>query len=85
MKNRVCAPVPASHWRRSRATNSGPLSERRCSGTHLITITSARASITFALDHLRSARTSRHSRLFSSIRFSIRTVLPSWVLALTKS
>jgi hypothetical protein len=67
------------------ATNSGPLSERRCSGTPFTTITSARASITFAELHLRSGRIIRHSLLCSSIRFSIRTVLPSCVLALTKS
>jgi hypothetical protein len=55
-----------------------------CSGTPFITITSARASITLVEDQRRSARTSRHSLLCSSIRFSIRTVLPSFVLALTK-
>src|ERR1700747_3250228 len=82
---RVLAPVSASHLRRSLATNSGPLSERRCSGTPFVTITSARASITFAELHLRSDRIIRHSRLCSSIRFNIHTVLPSYVLALTKS
>src|SRR5260370_8402390 len=77
--------LPASHFRRSLATNSGPLSERRCSGTPLVTITSASASITFAELHLRSDRIIRHPRLCSSIRFNIRTVLPSYVFALTKS
>jgi hypothetical protein len=38
-----------------------------------------------AFDHRGSARTSRHSRLCSSIRLSIRTVLPSFVLPPTKS
>ncbi len=56
-----------------------------CSGTPFITITSASASITFALDQRRSGRFSRHSRVDSSIRFSIRAVLPSYVLVLTKS
>src|ERR1039458_10350914 len=60
----VFAPVAASHLRRSSATNSGPLSERRCSGTPFITITSANAPITFALLHLRSHRIIRHSRVF---------------------
>src|SRR6267154_959547 len=50
----VFAPVPASHFRSPLATNSGPLSERRCSGTpFIITITSASASMTFAELHLR--------------------------------
>ena len=81
----VLAPVAASHLPSSLATNSGPLSERRCSGTPLITITSANTEITFALLHLRSHRIIRHSLLCSSIRFNIRTVRPSCVLALTKS
>src|ERR1700723_960482 len=59
----VLAPVAASHWRRSLATNSGPLSERRCSGTPFMTITSASAAITRALDQLRSHRIIRHSLL----------------------
>jgi hypothetical protein len=50
-----------------------------------VTITSASASMTFAELHLRSGRIVRHSLLYSSIRFSILTVLPSCVLALTKS
>ena len=43
------------------------------------------ASITFAELHHRSGRIIRHSLLCSSIRFGILTVLPSCVLALTKS
>jgi hypothetical protein len=43
------------------------------------------AEITLALLHRRSGRTSKLSRVCSSIRFSSRTVLPSWVFALTKS
>lgn len=61
------------------------LSERRCSGTPRITITSANAEITFALDQLRSQRIDKHSRVYSSIKFKIRTVRPSCVFALTKS
>jgi hypothetical protein len=51
----------------------------------LSTITSASAPITLALDQLRSQRISRHARVYSSIRFKIRTVRPSCVFALTKS
>jgi Transposase len=61
------------------ATNSGPLSERRCSGTPFITMTSASAEMTLALDQRRSARTSRLSRVCSSIRLSSRTLRPSCV------
>jgi hypothetical protein len=53
-------------------------------GVTLITIPSASDSITFALLH-RSGRTNRLSRVCSSIRFNMRTVLPSCVSALTKS
>jgi hypothetical protein len=61
------------------------LSERKCSGTPRITITLANAEITFALGQLRSQPISRHSRVYSSIRFNIRTVRPSCVFTLTKS
>src|SRR5579875_1274319 len=77
--------VLASHLRKSFATNSGPLSERRCSGTPFITITSASALMTRDEDQRRSARTSRLSRVCSSIRLSRRTLRPSCVRALTKS
>jgi hypothetical protein len=56
-----------------------------CSGTPFNTITSASASITLALLQRRSGRTSKLSLVCSSIRFNIRTVLPSCVFALTKS
>jgi hypothetical protein len=81
----VFVPVAASHLRRSWATNSGPLSERMCSGMPRSIMASARTSITFRLLSLRRGRIARHSRVNSSIRFSIRTVLPSWVNVLTKS
>ena len=61
------------------------LSERRCSGTPFITITSASAEMTLELDQRRSARTSRLSRVCSSSRFRMRTLRPSCVRALTKS
>src|SRR5271170_1042785 len=59
----VFAPVSASHVRRSLATNSGPLSERICSGTPFVTMTSASAPITFAELQRRSGRIIRHSRV----------------------
>jgi hypothetical protein len=61
--------VSASHLRRSLATNSGPLSDRRCSDTPFHTMTSANAPITLAFDQHRSARISRHSRVDSSTRY----------------
>jgi hypothetical protein len=81
---KVLAPVFASHFRRSLATNSGPLSDRRCSGTPFITMTSANAPITFAELQRRSARISRHSRVYSSIRLRMRTLRPSCVRALSR-
>ena len=51
----VFAPVLASHLRKSLATNSGPLSERRCSGTPFITITSASAEMTLEPKALKEA------------------------------
>src|ERR1700749_4464444 len=80
----VFAPVSASHLRRSLATNSGPLSDLRCSGTPLVTIPSASPPITFALDQRRSARISKHSRVYSSIRLRMRTLRPSCVRALSR-
>src|SRR5271165_5233409 len=75
----VFAPVVASQFRKSLATNSGPLSERRCSGTPFITITSASALMTRDDDHRRCARTSRLSRVCSSIRLRSRTLRPTEV------
>jgi len=80
-------PVPrlANHFRNSRATNSGPLSERKYSGIPRTTITSASVSITSLLPSLRATRIARHSRVYSSISVSSRRLLPSCVTALTKS
>jgi hypothetical protein len=50
------APVFANHLRGSLATNSGTLSDRRCSGTPFSTITSASAEMTLDEDQRRSAR-----------------------------
>jgi hypothetical protein len=50
-----------------------------------MTMTSASAEITLALDQRLSARTIRHSRVCSSIRLRTRTDLPSCVRELTKS
>ena len=80
----VFAPVFASHCRRSLATNSGPLSDRRCSGTPFDTMTSASAEMTLALDQRRSASTSRLSRVCSSIKLRMRTLRPSCVCALSR-
>ena len=82
-------PVPRfpSHWRNFWATNSGPLSDRMCSGIprHSITSDNVSARITSRLPILRSTRIAKHSRVYSSSSVSNRSVLPSCVLALTKS
>ena len=77
-------PVPkvSSHCRSSLAMNAGPLSERMYSG---IPFTSASVSSTSALPRRRATRIARHSRVYSSISVSSRSVLPSCVRALTKS
>jgi hypothetical protein len=51
-------------------------------GPPFITMTSAKAPMTFAELQRRSARISRHSRVCSSIRFRMRILLPSCVLTL---
>src|SRR5262249_55130870 len=74
----VAQPTRASHCRSSLATNSGPLSERRCSGTPRCFITSAKLSITSYLPKRRATRIARHSRLNSSSKVSRRRLRPSW-------
>jgi hypothetical protein len=54
-------------------------------GMLFITMTSAGASITLALDQRRSGRNNKLSLWCSSIRFNIRTVLPLYGFALMKS
>ena len=60
------------------------LSERMCSGIPWSIIASASTSITWLLLILRPTWIARHSRVYSSIRFRNRTVLPSWVYALSR-
>ena len=81
----VAVPSFASHWRSCWAMNSGPLSERRCSGMPFHSITSDNVSMTSWVPILRSTRIARHSRVYSSISVNNRNVFPSCVLALTKS
>ena len=57
------------------ATNSGPLSERICYGTPFMTITSANASITFALLHHRSGRQQALPNRPSVMRLSAHEVV----------
>src|SRR5262252_3842752 len=72
----VAQPTRASHCRSSLATNSGPLSERMCSGTPRCFITSAKLSITSYLPKRRATRIARHSRLNSSSKVSRRRLRP---------
>src|SRR5215470_13711884 len=72
----VAQPTRASHCRSSLATNSGPLSERMCSGTPRCFITSAKLSITSYLPKRRATRIARHSRLNSSSKVSRRRPQP---------
>ena len=65
--------------------NSGPLSERTWSGVPRVTMTSASTSITSSLPSRRATRIARHSRVYSSMSVSRRTVRPSCVRVLTKS
>src|ERR1700678_1997344 len=72
----VFAPVFASHLRSSMATNSGPLSDRKCSGTPFSTMMSAGAEMTLDEDQRRSARTIRHSRVSADLEAKERRMLP---------
>ena len=74
----VSSRLYASHWRNFWAMNSGPLSERMCSGIPRHSITSDNVSITSELPILRSTRIARHSRVYSSSSVSNRSVRPSW-------
>ena len=65
--------------------NSGPLSERMCSGTPLVVISLVSVSITSEDLMLRSALIARHSLVYSSMMISSLTPLPSCVLVATKS
>src|SRR5450755_446770 len=74
-----------SHFRNSSAINSGPLSERICSGIPRTNITSASVSITRKLPKRRATRNAKHSRVYSSITTKMRSARPSCVIAFTKS
>ena len=73
-----------SQSRRCRATNSGPLPERICSGTPRHSITFDSVSITSCEVSLRATRSAKHSRIYSSIRASIHNNLPSCVRDLAR-
>src|SRR5664279_150022 len=60
---RVFAPTFASHWRALLWVISRPLSERMCSGTPRMSITSAIVSRTPRLLIRRATRIARHSRV----------------------
>ena len=82
---RVVAPTPWSHNRTALAVNSGPLSERRCSGTPRWTMRSPRHSMTWGERNERPTWMARHSLVYSSTTVRRRTGLPSLVRRATKS
>ena len=81
---RVYSPTFLSHSPTALAVNSGPLSERMCSGTPLDAINSARVSITSEDRMPRPARMARHSLVYSSMTVSSRMAWPSYTLIWTK-
>ena len=81
----VLAPTFPSHSRTALDVNSGPLSERMCSGTPRVTIRSASVAITSIALMRRSALIARHSLVYSSITVSNLAALPSRVLSKMKS
>ena len=83
--NSVPTPTRPSHSRTALAVNSGPLSQRMCSGTPRRTNRSESRSSTSSLVSLLATSIARHSRVNSSMMFSIRKARPSRVLAWTKS
>ncbi len=74
-----------SHERTALAVNSGPLSERRCSGTPRSTMRSPRQSMTCGERNERPTWMARHSLVYSSTTVRRRTGLPSRVRRATKS
>ncbi len=83
--NSVSTFSAASQCRTSSAVNSGPLSERRCSGTPCITNKSANVSRTSSDRNRRATTIARHSREYSSTTVRIFNARPSCVRAVTKS
>src|SRR3954452_20741049 len=67
------------------ATNSGPLSERICSGTPRRMNRSDSTSMTSIDLSRRDTRMARHSWVNSSMRLSRRNLRPSWVRSSRKS
>ena len=67
------------------AVNSGPLSERKCSGTPRWTMRSPRHSMTWGERNERPTWMARHSLVYSSTTVRRRTGLPSLVRRATKS
>ena len=70
---RVVAPRGGSHNRTALAVNSGPLSERRCSGTPRWTMRSPRHSMTWGERNERPTWMARHSLVYSSTTVRRRT------------
>ena len=85
LMKRVAALTPWSHKRTAPAVNSGPLSDRRCSGTPRSTMRSPRHSMTWDERKGRPTRMARHSLVYSSTTVRRRTGLPSLVRTATKS
>ena len=83
--NNVFTPNRANHFLTSLAVNSGPLSDRICSGIPLKINSSNNRSITSCEVIRLFTSTARHSLEYSSIILSMRKALPSDVLAITKS
>ena len=77
---RVVTPRSPSQLRTALAMNSGPLSDRMCSGTTVL-----QEELREQVEHVvarhpsRATRMAKHSRVYSSITVSRRSFLPSWV------
>jgi hypothetical protein len=82
---KLFVPSPESHWRRTLATISGPLSDLMKAGSHSKSMASASVSMTPIALIRRATRIARYLRLNSSIKVISRIRRPSWVAASTKS
>jgi hypothetical protein len=81
----VPTPSRPSHARTTAAMNSGPWSERMCSGGPRAMNSSVNVASTSSLDSRRATTIARLSRVNASITVSMRNFLPSWVRSSTKS
>src|SRR5437763_2301763 len=81
----VFAPTAPIHSWTALATDSGPLSERMCSGTPRRMNRSESTSMTSIDLSRRDTRMARHSWVNSSMMLSMRNLRPSWVRSSTKS